>query len=564
MDAIANVAKSLGPARLAIIGGVLITVAAAFLWIIGHVTEPQFKLLFSDLSPGDSAQVVSKLEAQNIPYRLSADGTTIQVPSEMVARTRLSLAEAGLPAGGSVGYELFDTADTLGTTDFMQNVNLVRALEGELARTIRAIDGVRSARVHLVLPKRELFAKDRQPPSASVLLQMVGSKRLSEGQVKAIQHLVAAAVPAMNPQQISIVDAHGTLLSAPEDGDSVTGGLDKADERRQELESRLARTVEQLLESTLGTGKVRANVTADMDYDRINTSEEIFNPDGQVVRSTQTVDDAQSSQEKESNSQVTAANNLPDPNATQAGATGSASNQKRTEETVNYEISKKVINHVRETGLVKRLSVAVLVDGVTTIAADGTTTYQPLPDEEIARLTALVKGAIGFDAKRNDTVEIINMRFATVPEEPEETVPLLFGFDQAFVLQIGQYLVMVILSLLVVLLIIRPLLIRALEALPAPAAAQLSPEIIAAGGGAVALAGGAGPTLITAGDDGALTVDSGAQRLPMPDGNYEEMIDLDQVEGRVKASSVKRVATIVERHPEEALNIVRSWLHAEE
>jgi flagellar M-ring protein FliF len=547
MDSVLQFFRNLGAVRLAVMAGVTAALVGFFAWIFSEVTAPQFGLLYADLDVSDSAQIAAKLESEQIPYDLRNGGQAIYVPVELVARSRVRLAGHGLPAGGSIGYELFDKGDAFGASNFMQNVNLVRALEGELARTIRSIDGVQSTRVHLVLPKRELFSRQREEPSASVVLQMQGAKRLSHSQVLAVQHLVASAVPALTPDRISVIDDKGTLLAG---GFESRGGAQalnqKAEQQRLDLENHLARTIERLLERTVGPGKVRAEVFANMDFDRINTSEEIFDPEGQVVRSTQTVAEAAKNRDGSTEPPVSVATNLPDTQLTPAEGEGSESDESRTEETVNYEISKKVVNHVREAGIVNRLSVAVLVDGTYAAAGDGTLSYQPRSTEELNLLATLVRGAVGFNASRGDTVEVINMRFAELEAAGEVEPSLAFGLTKHDLLKLGQYLVLIVFAVLVLLLVIRPLVARLLEAIPAPvepANALFGPQAAAP-----ALAGPSGglPALREPGSQGE---------------DLEEMIDLDRVEGRVRASTVKKVGEIVERHPEEVLSILRSWLH---
>ena len=352
METLRNFVRTLGAVRLTVLGGVAFALIGFFVWIIARASVPQQALLYGDLDMADAARVVSQLEASAIPYHLGNGGTSVYVAADQVARTRVALAEHGLPSGGSVGYEIFDAGESLGTTNFQQNLNLVRALEGELGRTIRSIDTVKAARVHLVLPRRELFSREKPEASASVLLQMRGRMRLTPAQVTAVQHLIASAVSGLTPSRISIVDGQGTLLTEGTDGsDAVALAAGKADQRRRELENHLSRTVEQLLERIVGAGKVRAEVSADIDFDRINTSEEIFDPDGQVVRSTQSVEQKGSNTDGRGSPPVSVATNLPDANLAPAGAgAGSSSSENRSEETVNYEISKKVVNHVREAG----------------------------------------------------------------------------------------------------------------------------------------------------------------------------------------------------------------------
>jgi flagellar M-ring protein FliF len=336
------------------------------------------------------------------------------------------------------------------------------------------------------------------------------------------------------------------LAGGFESQDGTRAFTQKAEQQRLDLENHLARTIERLLERTVGPGKVRAEVFANMDFDRINTSEEIFDPDGQVVRSTQTVEEAAKSRDGSTEPPVSVATNLPDAQLAPAEGDGSESNESRTEETVNYEISKKTVNHVREAGIVNRLSVAVLVDGTYETAGDGTLSYQPRSTEELNLLAALVRGAVGFNASRGDTVEVINMRFAELETAGEEETTLIFGLTKHDLLTLAKYLVLVVFALLVLLFVVRPLLTRLIESIPAPA--EPANALFGPQSAAPALAGPAGglPALREPG--------SGGEEL-------EEMIDLDRVEGRVRASTVKKVGEIVERHPEEVLSILRSWLH---
>ncbi len=550
MDQLVQVIRNLGGVRLAIIGGVLIVLTGFFLWLLANLSANEYALLYADLEQTDANRVVRQLGAEGIPYELRNDGTAIYVPQERVAGARLALADKGLPAGGSMGYELFDETDTLGVTNFMQNVNLVRALEGELSRTIRTIDTVKAARVHLVLPKRELFSREREQPSASVVLSMNGKQRLANGQVLAIRHLVASAVPGLRPDRISVVDDQGTLLAGGFENDPVLGGLDqKAEEQRHRYESQLARTVERLLERTVGPGKVRAEVTADMDFDRINTSEEVYDPDGQVVRSTQIIEESAASRDTGGEVPVTIGNNLPNADLADEETLGSESSEARTEETINYEISKRVVNHVREAGTINRLSVAVLVDGTYATDGDGNRTYEPRPEAELDLLATLVRSAIGFDAARGDTVEVINMRFVEFDPMDQQELDFAMGLEKEDLLKLAQYVVLVLFALLVILLVVRPLLTRALETMPVPATGPMG-DLLTHSGDAPALTGPeSAPAAI-------------AEKTPGEE-ELEEMIDLERVEGRVRASTLKQVGEIVQKHPDEAIAIIRNWLHEE-
>ena len=340
VDAFSDLVKSLGATRLAVIGAVGAAFLIFFVFVFSRLGGPSLELLYADLSPGDSGQIVAKLEVQKIPYQVQANGSRIMVPSDQVGPLRLALASEGLPGGGTIGYEIFDDAGSLGTTNFMQNVNLVGALEGELSRTIATIKGVGAARVHLVLPRRQLFSREKQIATASVILKLRGSTGLSQEQVLAVQHLVAAAVPQLDPDRVSVIDDKGKLLARAGD-DSETANANSLEERRIAFERRTARTITQLLEKHVGIGNVQAEVTADLDFDRITTTEETFDPDGQVVRSSQSVEETSQSDEAEGQQPVSVGTNLPDAGGAGQGGPRATNRESRTEETTNFEISKK-------------------------------------------------------------------------------------------------------------------------------------------------------------------------------------------------------------------------------
>ena len=404
---VAGVLRTFGVARLLVLSATGLALLGCFGYLLLGAIEPPYTLLYGGLELDDSAQIVSRLEALGVPYRLRGDGDAILVPADQALRLRMTLAEESLPRGGTVGDEIFDTGSALGTTDFLANVNLRRALEGELARTIGALADVRSARVHLVLPRHELFQRDQIQPSASITLRMQGGRRLNRRQVQAIQHLVAAAVPGLVPERTTVVDDQGTLLARGGDGAGENALPSQAEDFREAYEARLKQTIEQLLERSLGPGRVQAEVSADLDFDQVTMTEETYDPNGQVVRSTQTVEETKKSSARDDNTSVSVGNNLPNAAADTPPA-GRTSNDdtSRTDETVNYEISHKVSNHTQAGGRVRRLSVAVLVDGRTTPNAAGDLVYTPRDAAELAQIESLVRSAIGFDATRGDVVEV--------------------------------------------------------------------------------------------------------------------------------------------------------------
>lgn len=552
VNAFLQMMRGLGPMRLAAIAGVGVSILGFFIYLMSRVAAPQMELLYGDLEMTDSKAIVEKLGAEKVPYEVRRDGAEIWVPKDRKNELRVRMAEQAMPAMGRVaGYELFDKQDALSSTSFQQNINYVRALEGELSRTIRAIDKVKTARVHLVLPKREAFAREANEPSASVILKMQGASRLERAQVVAIQHLIAAAVPKMKPSRISIVDDKGTLLAKGFENDQELAAQ-TAEELKLKTENRLARTVESILERSLGPGRVRAEVAVEMDLSRAVTTEEVYDPESKVVRSQVTVNEDESSQDGEPPG-VSVTNNLPDPNASQSSSSRSSSKSAKTQETVNYEISKKTKNTVREVGEIRRVTAAVLVDGVYDVATDGKKTYRDRTPEEIAKLEELVRNAIGFDRSRTDQVRVISMQFAGGEEQyqAEEPGEFIFGMRRDFVEKVASNLGLSIVAILFLLLVLRPLIGRAIESMQG----QVGPD---------------GRRLLTA--DGQVVpqlTGPGAPATPAPalGGEEEviadELIDIDKVEGRVKASSIRKIGEIVDKHPEEALSIIRNWLYQE-
>lgn len=568
MDNFFQTLKNLGPIRLAAMGIVAFSLLGFFTFMTTRMTSSQMSLLYSDLDSQDSSAIARKLEALKIPFDVSGDGKTIKVSSDMVGKARMAAAGEGLPRGGSIGYEIFDQKEGFGTTTFVQNINHLRALEGELSRTISTLSSVTQARVHLVLPQRELFSRTETHASASVFLRLRAGGVAPE-QVVAIQNLIAAAVPQLRTDQISIVDDKGNLLAKPKSAENVagggSGGADNQDDMRLNFEQAQSRKVEDLLGQSIGFGKVRAKVSADMDFDRITTQSEIFDPDSQVVRSQQTVTEDSKNAEGSSGTAVTVQNNLPT-GIEQGGSSGGNSNNSnnRTEETLNYEINKTVRNQVREAGQVRHLSVAVVVDGKYEPekdkdgkdVKDGKPVYVPRSADEMEQIKALVRSAVNFEASRGDTVEVINLQFQQAEAAPEQQlIDMMFGVPKEDLFHLIEILVMAGIGVLVLLLVVRPLLNRILE----------SANTAGGGGnndGSNALTGGSMAQLSgPSGSGGALS--QGLLESEGEDNALEQMIDIGKVEGRVKASSLRKIGEIVEKHPEESVGILRNWIYQE-
>ncbi|HZT24783.1 MAG TPA: flagellar basal-body MS-ring/collar protein FliF [Pseudolabrys sp.] len=564
--------KSLGAARLAAMAAVTLALIGCFSFLMIRVTAPQMVPLFTDLSMDDSATIVKELDRQAISYELRNDGAIIMVPKERVAKLRMNLAESGLPKGGGVGYEIFDKSDALGATSFIQNINHLRALEGELARTIRSLDRVQAARVHLVLPDRPLFSRDKIEASASIVLKVNGS--LTPGQVRAIRHLVASAVTGLKPERISVVDESGKLLA---DGASDANALNGvgADERKVAYENRLRKDVEDIVSSVVGPGHSRVQINVDFDVNRITQTSDKFDPDGRVVRSSQTREETSSA--GNDNAAVSVGNELPGGTKTagNGGNSGARDQNKKTEEIVNYEVSRTTKTEVIEAGRVNRISAAVLVDGTYSKDDKGNLVYKPRSKEDIDRIAALVRSAIGFDTKRGDQVEVVNLRFADTPASPisEPTGWMSYlQFTKDDIMRAANLGVMALLGLVVLLFVVRPLVRRVIAPDGAAGAAVAGAAAVAGVAGAIAApasgtAGGGGVT-ITGGGTGSIT-DSGGANIAIVGGGEQvaisnrtsAMIDVAKVQGQVHAQSVQKVGELAEKNPHEAVSVIRSWLH---
>jgi flagellar M-ring protein FliF len=538
------VLRTLGPARLLALGATGIGLLAFFAFLVLRLAEPEYTLLYGSLEFEDSAEITRRLEGLGVPFRLLDDGSAILVPTDRALRLRMTLAEEGLPRGGTVGNEIFDQVSALGTTNFLANVNLRRALEGELARTIASLADVGAARVHLVLPRRELFRRDQVEPSASITLRMLGSRRLDRRQVQAVQHLTAAAVPGLSPERITLVDDQGTLLARGGEADPDGVVPSQMEEFREAYEARLEHSIEQLLAHSLGAGRVDAEVSAELDFDRVTLTEETYDPDGQVVRSTQTVEEETEAAERDDDDAVTVGNNLPNLGADAAAAARTSSESTvRTEETVNYEISRTLRNHVQMGGRVHRLSVAVLVDGRRVPGEGGELTYQPLDDEELAEIASLVRSAIGFDQERGDSVEVRSMAFTSPPPEAFDEAGPWLDLTKHDLMRLVEILVLGAIGLLLILLVVRPAMRHLLPSSPVPA-----------------LSGDRAPALPAGIASPALAAPAGQPETPNELDPDAPRVDIAQVQGRVRADLIKQVRDAIDQAPEDTAAIVRGWL----
>lgn len=535
-----------GIGRLAALAGVAAGVAAVLVVLMLRVGESPSALLYSNLDLREAGEVTAALDQAGITYEARADGSTILVNRDDVGTARLMLAEQGLVTSGSVGYELFDAQSALGQTEFQQNMNRKRAIEGEIARTLMSMRGVNSARVLIALPERQLFQAEAAPVTASVSIDTGGREMTSE-EIQAVQQLVSTAVTGLRPDRVTIVDANNRLLAAGGEGEGFSAAV--ASERRTEIEHRLQATLLNLVEGVVGPGAARVQVTAEIDESRQTIQAQEFNPDGQVVRSTSSQESNSSDSQGSEGGTVGVEEQLPEGAGTAAAGQGPSSTSGETGETTNYEISNTVTTTVREPGTIQRLSVAVAVDGVVTPPAngEGEAAYAPRSEEDMQRIQQLVRSAMGFNETRGDQVEVVNVRFAR-PDGAvvggTEAAGGMFDFDRNDIMRAIELGVLLIVGALMIFFVLRPL-------------------VKAASGG-----GAAGPTIVAgaiAGPGGGTQAGPGAamaQGMPaLPPSEMDHRLDIARIEGQVKASSVRKVSEFVESHPDESTAILRGWVH---
>lgn len=553
MDGIVGQFTKFGAARLAAMLAVTLALVGFFGFVMLRMSQPTMSVLFSDLSQQDVSTILKDLDTRGIKYELRGDGQTVLVDKAAVPRLRLDLAAKGIPAGGGVGYEIFDKGDAFSSTSFVQNINHLRALEGELSRTIRSISRVQSARVHLVIPEKRLFERDREPPRASIALKLAGE--LDPAQVRAVRHLVASAVDGLKPERVSIVDERGRLLADGAQGEQGMIGLG-LDERQTAIEKRIKTQIEDIVASVVGAGRARVQVSALLDSNRIESRSETFDPESKVIRSSQNrTENAQTSEG--ANGAVTVGNELP--GAQQTGP-GQQQNQKdassKNEEVVNYEISKTTRVEVLEGGRVKKLSVAVLVDGTYSRTTAGEVSYQPRGAEDLERIGQLVRTAMGFDQARGDKVEVVNLRFAEAPpavvDLPEQTLmQQLLAFTKEDIIRFAELAVISLLTLIVLMVVVRPLLKQVLASEPA---VRALPSFMR--NGMVVVDSGTGdpasPLAISPGADAA------ALGLEAPS---EKMLAVAQIKGQLKAQSVEKIGQLVSQNPADSVAVLRGWIH---
>ncbi|OOZ42124.1 flagellar M-ring protein FliF [Solemya pervernicosa gill symbiont] len=489
-----QIAVMIGLAASIALGGVVV------LWSM----EPNYTLLYSSLADKDAKQVVDALQAQNIPYKLDQSSGALLVPSSKVHEVRIKLAADGLPKGSGMGFEMLEEEQGFGTSNFIEKARFQRALEGELARSIASINNVRTARIHLAMPKQSVFVRKRQKPSASVLVNLYSGRTLEEGQVASIVHMVASSVPNLESSQVTVVDQNGNLLTKKRRGDALGIDSEQFDYTRRVEDSYVGR-IENLLAPVLGVGGVRAQVTAELDFTVTEKTQESFNPDLPAVRSEQVMEDRSAMAAGASGIPGALSNQPPgagttNPNAAADGSGGSqGSSSLRT--TRNYELDRTISHTKMSVGSIRRLSVAVILDNKRGVDAAGTASNTPFTAEEVARITTLVKDAVGFNPQRGDTVNVVNTPFLV--EAAIEALPEVPMLEQPWVQDLIKQGVGAIAVLLLIFVVLKPMMRNLVDkgAEIAKAQADAMRPALAAGmdgdlsGDQLSLTGGAQPQL---------------------------------------------------------------------
>ncbi|WP_309747665.1 flagellar basal-body MS-ring/collar protein FliF [Roseobacter sp. N2S] len=549
MDKLIENLKGLGRRRLILMGATAVGLTAALLIGLSVAITPNYRPLVMDASASDASRMVAELEKAGFSPKISSDGTMLSLPDNEIAQARMALAQAGLPPEGNAGWELFDQSSGLGMNSFLQQINRLRALEGELARSIETIRNVEKARVHLVLPDRETFSQERPDASASVVIHARRTAPLDRSQALAIRSLVAAAVPRLSPDHVTILNGSGQAILSEEDI-SESAGLNSA---RTEVEERLRRNVESILAAHVGAENVRVRVTADLDTSREIVVQESFDADQQVPRSVVSVTD-QTETSDGANGTVDVANNIPGlENGGGAGSRSERSTSSRDE--TAFEIGSTRSETTREPGAIKRLTVAVVVNGTW----DEEGEYLPRTAEDIARLTALANSAAGISEERGDLVTVESMRFAV--GDPSQIDFGGTGLMDVFAMNFGSILRSLSAIVLVGLLLlfgIRPLM-RAFkltqDALNEGAESDIATGANGSGTGK-GEAGGASPESAST-EDGTDPSDQPDE----PDEIEEEFVSIASVSGNVMRRHIDGLNKLIETDPESSLRTIRVWIN---
>ena len=537
MGDILGIFNKLAPQQKIILGVAAIGTVVLMIVLFGLLNQPSFSTLYTNIHEDDAAKIIEQLNTDKIPFKLENSGKTILVPSESVYETRLSMAGKGIPSSGIVGYEIFDKS-TLGMSEFVQKLNYKRALEGELARTILQQDGIESARVHIVVPEKSIFKSERKEPTASIVVKLKNDANLDHESVSAILNFVSSSVEGLKQNRISLMDTHGRLLSKDNGNDEFGISTSKQYELKQNIENYLSQKAQTLLDNVVGFGNSMVQVDIDLDFDQVEKTMELYDPESQIAVSEQTI--------KTENT----GSNMVDSSA-----------QVSENSTINYEISRTVQKVIQASGAIKKLTVAAVVNEVpqTVKGKDETTVvYKPRPEAQLLKLEQIIKNSVGYDQKREDSFSLVNIPFETnLPGDLDnESLESPGAFDLQNMDQIIN-IIMVLVGIIASMLVIKSLM------------SKIKKEKI--------LIGTVNPAQLAYGlSDGSssmenldsmksshssMALNSSRKRELLPIGDLEDEIS---DEAALKKNQQDKIANYVSKNPIDAAKLINSWLHEEQ
>ncbi len=524
-DAILNLFNKLNLQQKVMLGVMVLLTVILMAWLLFFLNEPNYGVLFSNLAQEDASKVVEQLTNQKIPYKIDDNGKVIKVPKDKVYETRLSLAGKGIPSSGIVGYEIFDKS-TMGMSEFMQKLNYKRALEGELSRTIDQQEGVEAARVMIVIPQKTVFKEDEKEPTASVVLRLKKGYTMSSSNINAILNLVSSSVEGLSPNKVTLLDTRGRLLSKESDNDILTATSSKQYEIKQSVENYLAGKAQRILDNVLGFGNAIVQVNAELNFNQVEKTMEMYDPDSQVAISEQNV-------KTENNGK----------------SIGDTTAQVTQNSTTNYEINKTIQKVVEGTGNIKKLSVAAVINDVPKEVKKGKvvkTVYEPRSQQQMNKLEQIIKNAVGVDANRQDQFSIVNISFENKQFDddvkPAET-SLYQDYDKW--INFGLMIIAIIASIL----ILKNLM------------GKLKKEKIFIGD--VKPAGEAAQNRLeapTQAQQEQLNLPAKKRSLPQS-GDIEDEISDDAVRSKMQH---EKIVNYVAQNPSDAAKLINAWLHEDE
>ncbi len=493
------------------------------------LNQPDYSPLYGNLSQDDAASVIDYLNTQKIQYKIDDEGKVIKVPKDKVYETRLSLAAKGIPSSGIIGYEIFDK-NTMGMSEFMQKLNYKRALEGELSRTIMELNGVEGVRVHIVTPEKTIFKDEEKSPTASVVLKLKGNYSITKNNIAAIVNLVSSSVEGLTPGNVTLIDTKGRILSKDNNDEPLAYSSSKQYEMKQSVENYLAQKAQSILNNILGPGNSMVQINADIDFNQVERTMTMFDPESQVAISEQTI-------KTESNGKNS----------------GDSTAQVSQNSTTNYEINKTIQRVVEGSGNIKRLSIAAVINDVEKEVKKGDKTevvYEPRPSAQMKKLEEIIKNAVGVDQKRNDQVSIVNISFEAKPVDEDLDTP-----HSTFVDNVDDYtnIILILLSIGGAIFVLRGLM------------SKLKKERINLGdiGSETELIEGYKPqnALAPAKKGKQLNVPPSKRRPMLPVGDIEDEIS---DEAAKKRNQQVKIANYVSKNPVDTAKLINSWLHEDE